>query len=299
MNVWPFIEAEEAGQGNVKRTCQLLEVSRAAFYTHRKHQPSRRALSDAELTERIIAIHAVSKGTYGAPRIHAHLRDEEGVHCGRKRVARLMVRAGLAGRCRRRWRKTTIPDPNAEARAVDLIRREFGPGVELDTRWCGDVTYIATWEGWAYLATVIDLASRRVVGWSMADHMRTELVADPLRMAIAARHPAPGLIFHSDRGTQYTSKEFTYLLAEHEMLQSLSRPRQCWDNAVAESFFSSLKEELIHRQSWATRAQARRAIVDYIEVIFNRRRLTPRSGTSARLSTKPKGSTTTRQLRAA
>jgi putative transposase len=120
---------------------------------------------------------------------------------------------------------------------------------------------------------VIDLSSRRVVGWSMADHIRTELVADALRMAIAGRRPDPGLIVHSDRGTQYTSKEFTDLLGEHEMVQSLSRPRQCWDNAVAESFFSSLKEELIHRQSWATRAQARRAIVDYIEVFFNRRRL--------------------------
>ena len=150
----------------------------------------------------------------------------------------------------------------------------FGPEtVELDRVYVSDITYIWTWEGWLYLATVIDLASRRVVGWSMADHMRAELVADALRMAVAARRPTPGLIFHSDRGTQYTSTEFTDLLAEHEMVQSLSRPRQCWDNAVAESFFSSLKEELIHRQSWATRAQARRAIFDYIEVFFNRRRL--------------------------
>jgi transposase InsO family protein len=139
--------------------------------------------------------------------------------------------------------------------------------------YVSDITYVRTWEGWLYLATVIDLASRRVVGWSMADHMRTELVADALRMAVAARRPEPGLIFHSDRGTQYTSVEFTELLAEHKMVQSLSRPRQCWDNAVAESFFSSLKEELIHRQAWATRTQARRAIVDYVEVFFNRRRL--------------------------
>ena len=213
MNMWPFIEAEEAQQGNVKRTCELLEVSRAAFYTHRKNEPSRRAVSDAELTERIIAIHAVSNGTYGAPRIHGQLRDE-GVHCGRKRVARLMVRAGLVGRCRRRWRKTTIPDPSAEARAVDLIRREFGPGVELDARWCGDITYIATWEGWAYLATVIDIASRRVVGWAHADHMRTDLVADALRMACTQRRPPAGVIFHSDRGCQYTSGDYTALAAD-------------------------------------------------------------------------------------
>ncbi len=273
MNVWPFIEAEEAGQGNVKRTCELLEVSRAAFYTHRKHQPSRRALSDAELTERIIAIHAVSKGTYGAPRIHAHLRDEEGVHCGRKRVARLMVRAGLAGRCRRRWRKTTIPDPNAEARAVDLIRREFGPGVELDTRWCGDVTYIATWEGWAYLATVIDIASRRVVGWALADHMRTDLVADALRMACTQRHPPAGVIFHSDRGCQYTSRDYASLAADLGVRLSLGRKGECWDNALAESWFATLKTELIDTRPWPTRTGLRRAVFDYIEGWYNTRRL--------------------------
>jgi len=189
-----------------------------------------------------------------------------------KRVARIMRQKGLIGRCRRRWTKTTISDP--ETVAVDLLKRVFGPDtVELDRVYVSDITYLWTWEGWLYLATVIDLASRRVVGWSMADHMRTELVADALRMAIAARRPAPGLIFHSDRGTQYTSAEFTDLLAEHQMVQSLSRPRQCWDNAVAESFFASLKEELIYRQPWATRAQVRRAVVDYIEVFYNRRRL--------------------------
>ena len=178
----------------------------------------------------------------------------------------------LVGRCRRRWTKTTISDP--ETIAVDLLKRVFGPeAVEVDRVYVSDITYIRTWEGWLYLATVIDVASRRVVGWSMADHMRTSLVADALRMAVAARRPAPGLIFHSDRGTQYTSAEFTDLMAEHQMVQSLSRPRQCWDNAVAESFFASLKEELIHRRSWATRAQARRAVVEYIEVFFNRRRL--------------------------
>ena len=203
--------------------------------------------------------------------MHAALR-REGVCASRKRVARIMRQKALVGRCGRRWTKTTYSDP--ETRAVDLLKRAFGPEtVEVDRVYVSDITYIWTWEGWLYLATVIDLASRRVVGWSMADHMRTELVADALEMAVAARQPAPGLIFHSDRGTQYTSKEFTDLLASHQMTQSLSRPRQCWDNAVAESFFASLKEELIHRRSWATRAQARTAIVDYIEVFFNRRRL--------------------------
>ena len=271
MNMWPFIEAEEAGQGNVKRTCELLEVSRAAFYEHRKHQPSARAVSDAELTKRIIAIHAESNGTYGAPRIHAALRDD-GVHCGRKRVARLMARAGLAGRCRRPWRKTTIPDPNAEDRAVDLIRRHFGPGVELDTRWCGDITYIATWEGWAYLATVIDIASRRVVGWALADHMRTDLVADALRMACTQRRPPAGVIFHSDRGCQYTSGDYAALAADLGVRLSVGRKGECWDNAVSESWFATIKTELIDTRPWPTHSGLRRAVFDYIEGWYNTRR---------------------------
>jgi transposase InsO family protein len=271
VSVFPFIEAEKAEQGNVAKACELLEVSRSAFYDWHQHLPSRRDVADAELTERIEAIYDDSKGTYGWPRVHRQLR-RDGVHVSRKRVARLMRRRGLVGRCRRRWTKTTISDP--EVAAVDLVKRAFGPGtVELDRVYVGDITYIWTWEGWLYLATVIDLASRRVVGWALADHMRAELVCDALRMAIAHRRPAPGLIFHSDRGTQYTSAEFTALLAEHQITQSLSRPRQCWDNAVAESFFASLKVELIDRRSWATRSQVRRAVFDYVEVFFNRRRL--------------------------
>jgi transposase InsO family protein len=271
VNAFPFIEAEKVEHHNVAKACELLEVSRSAFYEWHQHRPSARQLADEALAERIQVIFDDSRGTYGWPRVHKELR-RQGVHASRKRVARIMRQKGLVGRCRRRSTRTTFSDP--ETKAADLIKRAFGPGtVEIDRVYVSDITYIWTWEGWLYLATVIDLSSRRVVGWSMADHMRTELVADALRMAVAARHPAPGLIFHSDRGTQYTSTEFTDLLAEHKMVQSLSRPRQCWDNAVAESFFSSLKEELIHRQSWATRAQARRAIVDYIEIFFNRRRL--------------------------
>ena len=266
-----FVEAEKAQHRNVSKACELVEVSTSAFYDWHQHRPSARALADEQLAERILAVFEASRGTYGWPRVHRALRDE-GVCASRKRVARIMRQMGLIGRCRRRSTRTTISDP--EIKAADLIKRAFGPGtVEVDRVYVSDITYIRTWEGWLYLATVIDLSSRRVVGWSMADHMRTELVADALGMAVAARRPGPGLIFHSDRGTQYTSTEFTDLLAEHQMVQSLSRPRQCWDNAVAESFFASLKEELIHRQSWATRAQARRAIVDYIEVFFNRRRL--------------------------
>jgi transposase InsO family protein len=271
VSVFPFIEAEKAEQRNVAKACALLEVSRSAFYEWHQHVPSARQAADEDLAERIEEIYNDSKGTYGWPRVHRALR-RQGVCVRRERVARIMRHRGLVGRCRRRWTKTTISEP--EVTAVDLLKRAFGPGtVEIDRVYVGDITYIWTWQGWAYLATVIDLASRRVVGWAIAEHMRAELVCDALQMAIAHRRPASGLIFHSDRGTQYTSGEFTALLADHEMVQSLSRPRQCWDNAVAESFFASLKLELIDRRSWATRTQARRAVFDYIEVFFNRRRL--------------------------
>ena len=201
MSVFPFIEAEKAQHHDtVKRSCELLEVSKSAFYVWHQHRPSTRQLADEQLGERIEAIFEASRGTYGWPRVHRALR-REGVHASRKRVARIMRQKGLIGRCQRRWTTTTVSDPDVVA--ADLVKRVFGVGtVELDRVYVGDITYIWTWEGWLYLATVIDLASRRVVGWSMADHMRTELVADALRMAISARRPGPGLVFHSDRGTQ-------------------------------------------------------------------------------------------------
>ena len=271
MNVFPFVEAEKAEQHNVAKACELLEVSRSAFYEWSKHVPSTRQLADDELGARIEEIHKGSRCTYGWPRVRCQLR-REGVCASGKRVARIMRCRGLIGRCRRRWTKTTISDPEAEA--VDLVKRAFGPGtVELDRIWVGDITYIWTWEGWLYLASVMDLASRRVVGWAMADHMRAELASDALSMAIEARRPGPGLIFHSDRGTQYTSSEYHRLLDANGIAQSFSRPGQCWDNAVVESWFSTLKMELIDGRSWATRAQARRAVFEFIEVFYNRQRL--------------------------
>lgn len=271
MTVWPFIEAEEAEQHSVKRACELLEVSRAAFYEYRKHTPSLRELSDRELLDKIREIHRVSKGTYGSPRVHGELRNQ-GIHVGKKRVARLMVRDGLEGRCKKRWRKTTIADPDAE-RALDLIRREFGPCAEIDRRYVGDITYISTWEGWAYLATVIDLASRKVVGWALADHMRAELVVDALDMAFAHRQPDEGVIFHSDRGCQYTSAGYGTFAREHGVVLSVGRKGECWDNAVAESFFATIKRELIDTRAWPTRAGLRTAVFDYIEGWYNTRRL--------------------------
>ncbi len=268
MNVYPFIEAERAGKRNVKRACALLEVSRAAFYEWLRAIPSRRCRADQMLLR---AVHQDSRGTYGSPRVHAQLR-KNGEICGENRIARLMQANGIVGKAPRRFKRTTIP--GASATAVDLVKRVFGPGtIEVNRLWCGDISFIRTWEGWLYLATVIDVASRRVVGWAMADHMRTELVTDALQMALDHRRPDPGLIFHSDRGCQYTSENFATLLESNGIVQSLSRPGQCWDNAVAESFFATLKTELIHRHAWPTRAYARRAIFDFIETWYNRRRL--------------------------
>lgn len=272
MNIYPFVEAEQAGQRNVARACALLEVSRAAYYQWCRHMPSARARVDVVLGERIERIHHDSRGTYGAPRVLAQLR-RDGVCVGTRRVSRLMRQRGLAGRCRRRFQRTTVPDP-AGTTAVDLLQRHFDvDALELNRAWCGDITYLRTWEGWLYLATVIDVASRRVVGWAMADHMRSTLVADALRMAVESRRPPPGLIFHTDRGSQYTARDFTAQLGGHAIRQSLSRPRQCWDNAVAESWFATLKNELIYRRSWPTRAAAQRAIFEFIEVFYNRQRL--------------------------
>jgi transposase InsO family protein len=272
VNVYPFIEAEKAERRNVTLACASLEVSRAAFYEWARHLPTTHELTDAELLAKIKAIFAKSRKTYGAPRVHRALK-EQGVQVAKKRVARLMRETGLVGRAPQRFKRTTIPSP-ATLAAIDLIKRSFGTGtIEINRAWCGDITYVRTWEGWLYLATVIDIASRRVVGWAMADHMRTELVTDAMRMALEHRRPDPRLIFHSDRGCQYTSKEFGDLLDEGGVVQSLSRVGQCWDNAVAESFFATLKLELIYQHAWPTRAAARRAIPEFIEIFYNYERL--------------------------
>jgi len=267
----PFIEAEEVAGHSIQHCCDMFEVSRAAYYERRRGVPSPRSVTDAELTKKITAIHAESKGTYGSPRIHQEL-GHRGVVCGRRRVTRLMRVAGLEGRCKKRWRTTTIADPDAEA-AKDLIQRHFGPCQEIDRRYVGDITYVATWEGWAYLATVIDLANRRVVGWALADHMRTELVEEALSMAFTIRGPEQGLIFQSDRGCQYTSRNFAELARRNGVVLSVGRKGECWDNAVAESFFATIKRELIDTRSWPTRTGLRRSVFEYIEGWYNTRRL--------------------------
>jgi transposase InsO family protein len=273
VKLYPFIAAEKAERRNVRKACDLLEVSRSAYYRSGTDVPSARELADTDLLVKIEAVHELSKGTYGSPRVHAQLLAD-GEACGQNRVARLMQHAGIVGREKRRFRTTTLADPDATPTAIDLLRRSFGPDtIDIDRAWVGDITYVRTWEGWLYLATVIDLGSRRVVGWAMADHMRTELVSGALRMALGDRRPGPGLIFHSDRGCQYTSKAFGEVLDANQIVQSLSRPGQCWDNAVAESFFATLKGELIYRHPWPTRAAARAAIFEFIQGWYNTRRL--------------------------
>jgi transposase InsO family protein len=263
MTVYPFIEAEKVADRNVHRACALLKVSRSAYYAQRASSPSSRDVEEAELAATIVRLHEASKGVYGAPKIHDDLKDQGRRH-SRKRVARIMRERGLRGTTPKRFKTTTVPDPAAAARA-DLIKRDFTvDAAKINTRWCGDITYIPTWQGWLYLATVIDIASRRVVGFAMADHMRTELIRDALTNALAARDPEPGVIFHSDRGCQYTSHDFARLAADHDVRLSVGRTGSCWDNALAESWFGSLKTECLNLRTWPTRAAARTAVVSYI-----------------------------------
>ena len=225
---------------------------------------------DAYLTEQIRQIHARSRATYGAPRVHAELRLGLDIHVSRKRVARLMRDHGLQGIHRRRRHGSTRRDPTATA-APDLVERRFRPP-SPDQLWVADITQQRTGEGWLYLAVILDAFSRRVVGWSMADHLRTELVLDALDMAISQRQPAPGLVCHSDHGCQYTSFAYGRRLAASELVASMGTVGDALDNAVAESFFATLECELLDRHPWPTRAGLRTAIFDFIEIFYNRQR---------------------------
>jgi putative transposase len=267
-----FVTAE-AGHHPVALLCLLVGVSRSGYYGWRARGSGARPRADEELAARIGAVHAASRGTYGSPRVHAALRAE-GVRVARKRIARLMRQAGLRG-CRPvRRARTTVADPAATP-APDRVERAFAPA-EVggpDRLWLADISYVATGEGWLYLAVVLDAYSRRVVGWAMADHLRAELVVSALEMAVARRQPAADLVHHSDRGCQYTSLAFGVALREAGLLPSMGSTGDCYDNAAAESFFATLKAELLHRRPWPTRAEARLAIFEYVEVWYNRRRL--------------------------
>lgn len=261
------------GQFSVSLMCRALEVSRSGFYDWTKRDPSERSAKEQRLRLEIRSIHRRSRRSYGSPRVHRALR-KRGILCSRKRVERLMRVDGLRAKKKRRFRVTT--DSNHGRRvAPNLLKRCFA--VEevggLDRVWVSDITYLPTRQGWLYLAVVLDLASRRVVGWAMKDSLETALASDALTMALWKRKPARGLVAHSDRGVQYASEAYQEILRQHGISCSMSRKGDCFDNAVAESFFASLEWELIQESDWHTHAEARRAVFDYIEAWYNRERL--------------------------
>ena len=264
-----FIETEKASLP-VAFLCRSLGVSTSGYYAWRKRPPSARTVADAGLTTTIRQIHVTSRGTYGAPRIHAELADAYATRCGRKRVARLMQAAGLVGVWRRRVVRTTRRDETVPV-SDDLVRRTFTASAP-NRLWVADITYLPTWQGFLYLAVVLDVFSRRVVGWAMADHLRTARVLDALEMAVWNRRPAPGLVHHSDHGCQYTSLAFGHRCRQSGIAVSMGSVGDCYDNALAESFFATLECELIARSRWRTRSEARMAVFDYIEGFYNPRR---------------------------
>jgi putative transposase len=267
--IFGFIAAKKA-EHPIKTMCRVLGVSRSGFHAWQSRPPSARSLEDERLTERIRQIHKDNRQVYGSPRIHAELVLAGGEKIGRKRVERLMRQAAIAGTVRKKRGRTTIRVPGVRVRE-DLVDRAFLAAAP-NRLWVADITYLRTWEGWLYLVAVQDVFSRRIVGWSMADHMRTELVTDALQMALAQRRPEPGLIWHSDQGSQFVSLAFGQQARAAGIAQSMGSKGDCFDNAIAESFFATLKKELIHGRSWPTKAELRTEIFEYIEVFFNRRR---------------------------
>lgn len=269
MSAFRLIEAERA-RFSVPLMCRILGVSRSGYYAWKNRPPSARAKTDAAITEQIRHIHQRSRGTYGAPRIHAELRFE-GIRCGTKRVARLMRAAGIRGCCRGRKKHTTTRKLQQMLTVPDLVERQFTPAAP-DRLWVADITYLRSWEGWLYLAFVLDAYSRRVVGWSMANSLRSEIVIDALNMALWRREPDPGLIHHSDHGSQYASVEFGKRMKAAGLLPSMGSVSDAYDNALAESFVASLKTELLYGRSWVSRESVRVAVFEYIETFYNPRR---------------------------
>ena len=252
--------------------CRVLQVSRSGFYAWENRPLSERARTDQRLRLQIRVSHNRSRGRYGSPRIHEDLK-EQGERTSKKRVARLMREEGLCGKQRRKYR-TTTNSRHAHPIAENVLDRQFGPAQVKgpDRVWVSDITYVPTREGWLYLAIVLDLAARVIVGWSMSESIDRSLVLNALRMALDSRRPGPGLLHHSDRGVQYACEDHRALLAAHGITASMSRKGNCWDNAVAESFFSTLERELIDDADWATREEAKRDIFEFIEIWYNRQR---------------------------
>ena len=251
----------------IRMMCRVLKVSASGYYAWRSRPESERARRDRELTRVIRRLHAQSDGTYGSPRLHVELRSE-GCRCGRARVARLMRLAGLKGCPKRRFRVT---GKSGTAPAANLLAQDFS-AAQSAQRWAADITFIWTGQGWLYLAVVMDLYSRRIVGWSMSRRINRHLALNALNMALGHRQPGWGLIHHSDRGAQYLSDDYQALLKQHGIICSVSGTGSCYDNAVVESFFASLKRERIKRRKYRTRDEARADIFDYIERFYNRER---------------------------
>jgi putative transposase len=264
-----FVAAEKANYP-VSLLCRMLGVSRSGFHAWQRRPPSERERADSWLLERIGEIHAESRQTYGARRVHRALRHR-GVRVGRKRVERLMRRNGISGLVPRRFRRTTIRVPGVRV-ADDLVERAFRPAAP-NRLWCADIKYVRTWQGWLYLGAVMDCYSRRIVGWSMRPDLEAELVVDALEMAIARRQPQAGLVHHSDQGSQYVSLRFGERCREIGIHRSMGSRGDCFDNAVAESFFATLEKDLLRRRSFATRQEARTAVFEYIETFYNPLRL--------------------------
>jgi putative transposase len=263
-----FVAAERA-RHPVRLLCTAVGVAASGFYAWLRRAPSRRQADDWRVSERIEQVFASSRRTYGSPRVHAELRAE-GLRISRRRVARLMRAAGLGAAVRRRVPRTT-DSRHDHTVAPNLLERRFA-AERPDAVWLADISYIPTGEGWLYLAAIKDMATREIVGWAMADHLRAELCEQALLMALQRRQPGAGLIHHSDRGVQYASEPYQATLARHGLRCSMSRRGNCLDNAPMESFFGSLKGELVHRTSFPTREMARCAIFEYIEIFYNRRR---------------------------
>jgi len=255
----------------VEVLCDVLDVSRSGYYAWGRRPSGPAAMRRVELVEQIRDTHTASRSNYGSPRVYRSLRAQ-GVACCENTVAKLMKAEGIRSKAKRPFRAQTTNSRHDHPVAANILNREFYPE-RADEVWTADMTYVPTAEGWLYLAVVLDLFSRRIIGWATADHLRAELTCDALEMALKHRRPKGELLHHSDRGVQYASRSYQEILAGHGIEPSMSRAGNCYDNAVTESFFSTLKGELTHHESYASREEARRSLFEYIEVFYNRQRL--------------------------
>ena len=265
-----FIQ-QNAARSKVRWMCRLLEVAPSGYYAWTIQKPCGRDARRLQLLESIRLEFDRSKGVYGSPRVHRALR-KRGVICGRKQVAQLMREEQIRSKCHRRFRVKTTDSAHGHTVSANLLNRQFEQK-ELNQAWVTDITYVETDQGWLYLASVMDLCSRRIIGWSTADHLRAELATAALSMAIRQRCPAAGLLHHSDRGVQYACSDYRAILERHGIRSSMSRSGNCYDNATMESFFKTFKSELVYQEHYATREEARKSIYPYIELFYNRQRL--------------------------